>query len=116
MKLKKLLGARIKELRNGRGLSQDQLAEKLNIDTKHLSRLETGANAPTIDRLEMIADALDVEVCSLFEYGHLDNRNEQSAGIEDMLKKLDDNDLKVVYRVVRSLVGGRSNGLSERDR
>jgi len=104
MKLKKLLGARIKELRNGRGLSQEQLAERLEIDTKHLSRLETGVNAPTIDRLELIASVLDVDVHSLFEYGHLDSRCEQVSGIEEMLKQLDENDVKFVYRIVRSLL------------
>jgi len=36
---KKLLGARIKELRKIRKLSQDQLAEKIDIDPKHLSRI-----------------------------------------------------------------------------
>ncbi len=107
MKLKKLLGARIKELRNGLGLSQEQLAEILDIDSKHLSRLETGLNAPTIDRLEMIAVALGVEVRSLFEYGHLDSHNEQIESIEKMMKKLDENDLKVIYRIVRSFLNQR---------
>lgn len=39
---KKLLGARIKELRTGRGLSQEELAEMVGVDPKHLSRIETG--------------------------------------------------------------------------
>ena len=104
MKLKKLLGARIKELRNGRGLSQEQLAEILDIDTKHLSRLETGQNAPTIDRLEMIAHSLGVEARSLFEFSHLDGRDEQIHNIDQMVKRLDDNDLKVLHRILRAFM------------
>lgn len=103
--VKKLLGSRIKELRHGRGLSQEQLAEIVDVDTKHLSRIETGLSAPTVDRLEIIADALDVEVHSLFEFGHLDNREVQLAGIDKMLKQLDGNDLKIIYRIVRSFIG-----------
>lgn len=103
--IKKLLGSRIKELRHGRGLSQEQLAEIVDIDTKHLSRIETGLSAPTVDRLDIIADALNVEVRSLFEFGHLDNREVQLAGIDKMLKQLDENDLKVIYRIVRSFIG-----------
>jgi len=103
--VKKLLGSRIKELRHGRGLSQEQLAEIVDVDTKHLSRIETGLSAPTVDRLEIIADALDVEVRSLFEFGHLDNREVQLAGIDKMLKQLDENDLKIIYRIVRSFIG-----------
>lgn len=104
--VKMLLGNRIKELRHGRGFSQEQLAELIEIDTKHLSRIETGVNAPTVDRLEIIAKALDVEVRSLFDFGHLDSRDAQLEGIEEMLKELDENDLKVIYRIVKSFREG----------
>lgn len=102
---KMLLGSRIKELRHGRGMSQEQLAEIIDIDTKHLSRIETGVNAPTVDRLEIIANTLGVEVRSLFDFGHLDSQDAQLEGIDEMLKKLDENDLKVIYRIVRSFRG-----------
>ena len=102
--VKILLGARIQELRRGRGLSQDQLAEIVDVDTKHMSRVETGLSAPTVDRLEKIAGALNVELRSLFEFGHLDDREEQLVGIESMLKQLDENDLKTVFRIVRSFL------------
>ncbi len=101
---KRLLGARIKELRTGRGLSQEELAEMVGVDPKHLSRIETGLNAPTVDRLEILAYSLGVEIHTLFRFGHLDNQKAQLERIEDMLKRLDESDLKVVYRIVQSLV------------
>jgi transcriptional regulator with XRE-family HTH domain len=99
-----LLGSRIKELRTGRGLSQEQLAEMVGVDPKHLSRIETGLNAPTVDRLEIIAYSLGVEIHSLFIFGHLDTPKAQLERIEEMLKRLDETDMKFVYRIVRSLV------------
>ena len=58
---KRLLGARIKELRKRAGLSQDQLAERVGIrDSKYLSRIEVGKRYPSLDTLEKIADALHV--------------------------------------------------------
>jgi len=45
---KKLLGARIKELRKQADLSQDQLAEKVGIDGKYLSRIEVGKRYPSL--------------------------------------------------------------------
>ncbi|MDD2501043.1 MAG: helix-turn-helix transcriptional regulator [Geobacter sp.] len=101
---KKLLGARIKELRTGRGLSQEELAEMVGVDPKHLSRIETGLNAPTVDRLEILAYSLGVEMHTLFKFGHLDNHQAQIENIENMLKRLNESDLKMVYRVVESLV------------
>jgi transcriptional regulator with XRE-family HTH domain len=53
---KELLGARIKELRKARGLSQEQLSEKINIDPKHLSRIiEVGKSYPSLDTAEKLA-------------------------------------------------------------
>lgn len=40
--IKVLLGKRIREYRLKHGLTQFQLAEKLGIDDKHLSRIELG--------------------------------------------------------------------------
>ena len=37
LEIKKLLGQRIKELRTAKGLTQDQLTEKLNIGQRTLS-------------------------------------------------------------------------------
>ena len=44
---KELLGGRIKELRKLKGLSQEKLSEKINIDPKHLSRIEVGRGFPS---------------------------------------------------------------------
>ena len=39
LEIKKLLGQRIKELRTGKGLTQEQLTEKLNIGQRTLSKI-----------------------------------------------------------------------------
>ena len=59
---KELLGARIKELRKAKGLSQDELSEKINIDPKHLSRIEVGKSYPSLDTLEKTANARKIEI------------------------------------------------------
>ena len=46
MEIKTLLGKRIREYRQKYGMTQFQLAEKLGIDDKHLSRIELGKNMP----------------------------------------------------------------------
>lgn len=49
------LGERIKELRNKHGLSQEQLADKLNVSRQAVQKWESNINEPNIETLKCIA-------------------------------------------------------------
>ena len=53
------------QLRCERGLTQDELAEKVFVTRQALSRWETGETEPSIDTIKLLADALDVPAASL---------------------------------------------------
>jgi DNA-binding XRE family transcriptional regulator len=53
-----VLGARVREIREARGLSQEALAELANLDRTYVSGLERGVRNPTIMSLARIATAL----------------------------------------------------------
>ncbi len=54
------IAERIRLTRQQKGLSQKELAEKSEINTKSLSRYELGTSVPPADSLKSIADALGV--------------------------------------------------------
>lgn len=56
------IGAFLKELRKEKELTQEQLAEKLNVSSRTVSRWETGSNMPDIGMLVEIADFYDVSI------------------------------------------------------
>ena len=58
-------GNKIKELRNKKGFTQKQLAEKLFVTDKAVSKWERGINYPDIALLDRIANELDVTVVEL---------------------------------------------------
>lgn len=60
--IKKRLGRRIQELRKSNKLTQEQLAEKIEIGTSNISYIETGKFYPTPETLGKIAKALNVEI------------------------------------------------------
>lgn len=99
-----LFGARIREIRKARGLSQDQLAEVIGIDQKHMSRIELGKSYPSLDRLMRIAEALQVPLPGLFEFMHLESPEAQTRSIEEMLKGLDDESRATAYKVIRAVL------------
>ncbi len=55
-----LFSERAKQLRNEAGLSQTQLAQKLEITQRKLSYLESGQSEPDMETLCRMADFFDV--------------------------------------------------------
>lgn len=66
MKEKQLLGKRLKQLRARLGLTQDALAEQVQISPKYLSNIERGRENPTLDTLLRLAKSLKVEPWEIF--------------------------------------------------
>jgi transcriptional regulator with XRE-family HTH domain len=56
----------LRETRKKCGLSQEKLAEKVDVSTHHIAMIELSRNFPTIDLVERLGKALDVEVYKLF--------------------------------------------------
>lgn len=63
----KAFGKRLAEVRKSRGMTQEVLAEKLDISTVSVAYLETGRRWPRLITLHRIANALDVKVGELFK-------------------------------------------------
>ena len=60
------LGLRIRELRNERHMSQEELAFKAGISAAHLGQIERALKNPTIDTVAKIAAAMGVPITTLF--------------------------------------------------
>lgn len=60
------LGKRVRELRLGSELTQEQAAERARLDTKHWQDIEGGKTNPTLATLVGVAKALDVSLADLF--------------------------------------------------
>ena len=103
METKELLGLKIKELRKRKRLTQEQLAEKLNLDFGYISKLEVGRNFPAIGTLEKIANVLGVQLYELFQF-----TNEKPVNFEkeivEIYNKLSKEKQYTLYRVAKDLV------------
>lgn len=65
MSLRDNLAANLLRLRRERGLPQDQFAAEIGIHRTYLNHIEGRKRAPTIDVVEKIMDALNVDVIDL---------------------------------------------------
>lgn len=65
--INKKIGLKIKRLRKSYGLSQIQLAEKINLSFQQIQKYEKGITAISVFRLQQIADAFGVSTVTFFD-------------------------------------------------
>ncbi len=64
----KILGQNIQKARKNKGLSQNRLAENLDISREHLAKLETGKRRISLKLLFLLAEVLEVDEAKLFDW------------------------------------------------
>ncbi|KTE36434.1 XRE family transcriptional regulator [Sphingopyxis sp. HIX] len=69
MALRTILARNLRSLRSAEGLSQEELAHRVGIDRTYVSALERERYAATIDMVERLAAALNVEPLQLLDVG-----------------------------------------------
>ena len=66
MKLRRTVARNLRRLRQKRGLSQEELADRAGLNRNYVGMIEREENAPTVDALEQIAKALNINAMELF--------------------------------------------------
>ena len=66
---KKKFGKHLQVLRKKRNYTQWKLAEIIGVDSKYLSRLESGYSSPSFDMLQKLAEALKVAIVEINKAG-----------------------------------------------
>lgn len=68
MDIKESFGKRIKFLRNQIGISQEELADRAEIDRTYITSVECGKRNISIVNVEKLAKALNVTLSTLFDF------------------------------------------------
>jgi len=61
-------GSMVRTIRKAKGLKSWQVAEKVDIEVKHLGRIERGEKQPSFDLIIALAEGLDVSPAKFFEF------------------------------------------------
>ena len=104
--LKIKLGQRIKSLRKNLNITQETLAELINMDITSLSKIETGRNYPQPETIEKIANALNVDISQLFSFQELNTKEDYISAIYKNISHIanDEEKLKLLYKISTDLV------------
>ena len=106
MNIKKELGEKIRRVRKRKGLTQEQLAEIINISSRNLSNIELGINFPKAETLEKILDALNISTEELFANNHIKSSKELIEKITELVKSSKNNKetLEKIYKIIKFLI------------
>lgn len=96
------IGQQIRKIRKAHGLSQEELAEKINISTTHMSHIETGNTKLSLPVLVDIADALDVRTDDLLSPQPSATTSAALDEISAVLEKCSAQEAKVIADIVKA--------------
>lgn len=102
MELKKQLGRRIKELREQRNLSQEYIAEQLDMNPANYWRIENGVSYPKPENLEKICEILNVKAQELFAFEHIQSFEDIKNELQQIINN-DENLTRLIYKFVKTL-------------
>ena len=102
--IKKKLGKKIKYYREQKGLTQEELAGKIDFNCRSLSFIECGTNFVTADTLEKLCNVLSVTPKQLFDFEYYpqnptDMKKELSRLIDNNCEKLTD-----IYNILKGFL------------
>ncbi len=100
--MKKMFGKRLRELRTAKMLTQETVAELIDIKPENYSRIENGLSFPKPENIVKLSKVLDVEIAELFQFSHLNDYDKILEAIVNKLKS--DKDVTVItYKFLKSL-------------
>ncbi|WP_025686054.1 helix-turn-helix domain-containing protein [Paenibacillus maysiensis] len=108
--LLKLVGARIRNLRKQRGLSQAKLAELSELQDSYIGGIERGERNISLKSIDKITSALEVEPVEIFRFGSLDGieGNTEKHHVVEMHRSLlmerSFEEVAMIQRVVRDML------------
>ncbi|WP_372421723.1 helix-turn-helix domain-containing protein [Salinarimonas chemoclinalis] len=108
MPLAELFGANLRHIRKAKGLTQSVLAERIEVSSDMISKMERGAAAPSFDTIERLCAVLEVQPTSFFGIGlapgPMGARGILVQRIHATLSKASEDQLARASKIVQALV------------
>lgn len=95
------IGKRIRNLRLSKGLSVNGLAKKAYISQSYLSDIETGRTAPSLDKLTVICNVLEISLSEFF--GSVPELPAEVIKLIEGAQKLTDEEIKLLSNFLEAI-------------
>ena len=95
--IKERLGRRIRQFRQMRNLTQEELAERANLSVTFIGMTERGKNIPSVKTCQKIASVLGLPIHELFLF---DEQSDKDRRIDQLTIRLKENKNKKIVGLV----------------
>lgn len=97
----KLIGERIKRVRQSRTMTQEVLAERLNVSIGYVSQVERGVTKISLDLLGAICAVLDCDIAGLVAESALDSNTYVESELLEEIRGLDRKKKKFILEMIQ---------------
>ncbi|MFI3299927.1 MAG: helix-turn-helix transcriptional regulator [Candidatus Gastranaerophilales bacterium] len=104
MQNKKLIGAKIKQIRKQNKMTQELFSEKIGIESVSLSNIENGKSFPSMQTILKIFEEFDILPNDFFDVEYLKSSIEIENDLIDIIKSSSDDKKKILYKIIKSFV------------
>jgi len=106
MNLKQELGERIRRVRKQNGLTQEQLAEMIDISSRNISNIELGISFPKPETLEKFLKSMNISTQILFSNDSIKTDEELLKEINFLVNSIkhDSKTLEKIYKILRDII------------
>ena len=98
-----IIGTRIKEARNAKKLTQEDLSEKLDVSVAFLSRVERGSSHINLKRLSQICDILEISQGYVLDGTDSTKSNYLNKEFAELLNQCSPEKQKLIYEIAKTI-------------
>jgi len=98
----KNFGKRLKRIRKSKQMTQEQLAEKVGLDTMTISRIENGKEYPKPDNFAKICDILHSSPTEFYDFNIHETKRDIVKELTYLIKNSSLKDLKFYKKIINS--------------
>ena len=95
------IGQNIRRFRRNRGLTQEQLAERINISVPHMSHIETGSTKLSLPVLVDISDVLNVSTDELLNSDGVMKRDSKYEEVIRILEQCNYTEVEILTEILK---------------
>ena len=96
-----IIGERLKKARLAKNLTQEQLAEKLDVSVAFLSRAERGDVKINLNRISQLCDLLDVSISNILTGTISNSKDYLTNDFSNLLKNCPPEKIDLIYKIAK---------------